>query len=259
MASAGVVLGLMPHFLSYLGPTLSESSILMLERPLLSVLLVIGGPAIYPARSIETYDPFEALKPLPWRHPSVRPAWWVQGSVSLLEYLVAVAAAANVVIICLDLGFKIIVTWKKLDSYLPLIWVILPLFVHFCAETRLYTATVRHPILICRAYAYGPNMGSFCSPAHWFIAETQLCSARPGRDYPTGREEPFHLCIFSVLISLFCVVHQALVVIIFSSLLFIAVNDAIPILIRFASSAFAVQGIGAFEIKGLLAERRRPS
>ena len=43
MASAGVVLGLMPIILANLGPTLAESSILTLERPFLSLLLAIGG------------------------------------------------------------------------------------------------------------------------------------------------------------------------------------------------------------------------
>jgi hypothetical protein len=53
MASAGVVLGLMPIILANLGSTLAETSILTLERPFLSLLLAIGGPSIYPARPFD--------------------------------------------------------------------------------------------------------------------------------------------------------------------------------------------------------------
>jgi hypothetical protein len=62
MASAGVVLGLMPSLLSSLGPTVTESSTLMLERPFLSSLLAIGAPAFYPFGPFDHQDPLEALK-----------------------------------------------------------------------------------------------------------------------------------------------------------------------------------------------------
>lgn len=40
--------------------------------------------------------------------------------ISLLQYLLALAAAVNVVLASLQLGLKTVVTWKKDQSYLPL-------------------------------------------------------------------------------------------------------------------------------------------
>lgn len=113
MASAGVVLGLMPFSLSYLGPTLSESGIVMLQRPILAVLLVFGGPAIYPTRVFKHHDPFEALKVSGERPATATPAIFTESLVRIFEYSFASAAAINVVFACLELGFKTVVSWRK--------------------------------------------------------------------------------------------------------------------------------------------------
>jgi hypothetical protein len=137
MASAGVVLGLMPSLLSSLGPTLSESSMLMLERPFLSSLIAIGAPAFYPFRPFDHQDPLEAFQK-PFRTlPSLPSSCWAHVLISLLQYLLGLAAAVNVVSTSLQLGRKTVVTWNKDQSYLPLTWVILPLAIHLCAMVRL--------------------------------------------------------------------------------------------------------------------------
>ena len=138
MGSAGVVLGLMPSLLSAMGPTLAESSMLMLERPLLSVLLAIGGPAFYPLRPYDHQDPLQVLKEPIRMPPRIFLSCWAQVLISILQYLLALVAAANVVEASLQLGLKTVVTWKKDQSYLPLTWVILPLVVHLCATLMLH-------------------------------------------------------------------------------------------------------------------------
>jgi hypothetical protein len=150
MASAGIILGLMPYLLSYLGPSISESGIVMLRRPFLAVLLVIGGPSIYPARVSEHYDSFEALKPVSWSHTAISPAWRTRAIIAVVEFSIAGIAAANTVIICLELGFKTIITWKKRQTYLPIMWVFLSLFVHLCGTFYLYVAKTRvRTIKVC--------------------------------------------------------------------------------------------------------------
>lgn len=138
MASAGVVLGLMPGLLSSLGPTPAEASTLMLERPFLSFLLAIGGSAFYPFRTSDHQDPLEALKDPFETLPLTPSSWWAHALISLLQYLLALAAAINVVTVSLQLGLKTVVTWDKDASILPLIWVILPLAIHLCAAFRLH-------------------------------------------------------------------------------------------------------------------------
>jgi hypothetical protein len=137
MASAGIVLGLMPGILSTLGPNLAESPMLVFERPLLSLLLALSGPTFCPFPPFDHQDPRQALKQ-PLRSlssiPSSRLALVL---ISLLQYVLAFAAAVNVVTTSLQLGLKTVLTWKKNQSYLPLIWVITPITIHLCATIRL--------------------------------------------------------------------------------------------------------------------------
>ena len=138
MASAGVVLGLMPSLLSSLGPTLAESSMVLLERPFLSFLLALGAPAFYPSRPFDHQDPLDAFKQPSRKLPQIPSSCWAHVLISLLQYLLALAAAVNVVSASLQLGLKTIVTWKKDQSYLPLLWVISPLAIHLCGVARLH-------------------------------------------------------------------------------------------------------------------------
>lgn len=143
MASAVVVLGLMPSLLSSLGPTLAESSTLVLERPFLSLLLALGAPAFYPFRAFDDQHPFEALK-RPFRTlQHISSSRWPHILIRLLLYLVAFAGAVNVVENSLQLGLKTIVTWKKDQSYLPLVWVLLPIAIHLFAAVRLLLVVKR--------------------------------------------------------------------------------------------------------------------
>lgn len=136
MASAGVVLGLMSSLLSFLGPTLVESSTLALERPFLSLLLAIGAPAFYPFRPFGRRDSLQALKQ-PFRlFPQIPLSCWAHVLVCVLQYLLAFAAVINVVTVSLQLGLNTVVTWSKDQSFLPLMWVILSLAIHLCAMVR---------------------------------------------------------------------------------------------------------------------------
>ncbi|KAF7507668.1 hypothetical protein GJ744_010221 [Endocarpon pusillum] len=148
MASAGIVLGLMPSLLSSFGPTLAESSTLVLERPFLSLLLAIGAPAFYPFRAFDDQHPFEALK-RPFRTlQHISSSRWPHVLIKLLQYLLALAGAVNVVETSLQLGMKTVVTWKKDQSYLPLVWVLLPLAIHLFAAIRVLSVVKRvrnHP------------------------------------------------------------------------------------------------------------------
>ena len=137
MACAGVVLGLMPIILANLGPTLAESSILALERPVLSMSLAVGGPSIYPARPFEDYDPLVAINQPPTRFRTFSFTYLSHPAASALQYVAAAAAAVNVITVSLELGMKMIVVWKKPNSFLPLTWILLPILLHVGAVIRL--------------------------------------------------------------------------------------------------------------------------
>ena len=143
MASAAVMLGLMPSLMASFGPTLAESSVLLLERPFLGFVLAIGSPAMYPSRPLESYNPLDTLTQPPMRLPIASHGRKMSVIISLIQLLVAVVAAGNVIATSLELGAKTVVTWKKANSYLPLTWVVLAQFIYMLAVIRLRLLVVR--------------------------------------------------------------------------------------------------------------------
>ena len=143
MASAAVMLGLMPSLMASFGPTLAESSVLLLERPFLGFVLAIGSPAMYPSRPLESYNPLDTLRQPPMRLPIASHGRKMSIIISLIQLVVAVIAAGNVLATSLELGAKTVVTWKKANSYLPLTWVVLALFIYMLAVIRLRLLVVR--------------------------------------------------------------------------------------------------------------------
>ena len=272
MGSAGVILGLTPSLLSFMGPTIPELSVLTLERPLLSALLAFGGPAMWPARGFEQHIPLKATRTVPKLPPLIQSVWWVRYAISAVEYVFAIAAAANVIILCLELGWKTVVTWEKRTPYLPLAWVLLSLFVHVVAALRLRLVRVvcTHADLwqviadlptkslsdgtekaLCRRRA----KSSWISLRDLLVAEIRLCCLRSRQDHVSQQEdqETFFWYNCAIVLSTICTMHQVFGIVIFSSLLFIGVEDIIPVIIRFGVSALVAQYIRVFEISGLLA------
>ncbi|MCJ1266985.1 hypothetical protein MMC22_006870 [Lobaria immixta] len=95
MGSASVALALTPPLLAGLGQSLAEISLLSSQRPVLSVLLALGAPAMFPNRIFEYTHPPDALSYLPGNRgqPRLRPSFSV--AVSILEYLLTASTVSN--------------------------------------------------------------------------------------------------------------------------------------------------------------------
>ena len=93
--SAAVILGIMPTLLATLGPRIAEISLLTTHRPLLSFLLSVGAPAVWPTRIFTYDDPGECLgrgvnRLCVKEQPQTFALW-----LSILEYTVAACAIVN--------------------------------------------------------------------------------------------------------------------------------------------------------------------
>ncbi|MCJ1479392.1 hypothetical protein MMC13_008077 [Lambiella insularis] len=281
MASAGVVLGLMPIILANQGPTLAESSILSMERPLLSILLAIGGPSIYPARPFAYYDPLEAINQAPAGFTNSPDGHLTYFAVSALQYLISLAAAANVIAVSLELGLKTVVVWKKRNPYLPLIWVLLPVVLHVGAAIRLHlfvanAASRRQHRLLnvvkqnerlkpdqrvphSRRYSLRYLLSKTISLYHLFakIVDGEICPCRfrttsklPPLSETKEIDEPYLSYVLALCLPLLSLGHLVVGIMIFSSLLFIGVGDTGSIVLRYCVSALAVQVIRNLEATG---------
>ncbi|KAI0470726.1 hypothetical protein GGR56DRAFT_143073 [Xylariaceae sp. FL0804] len=137
-ASAQVLLGFTPTLLSSLGSTTDELGLLAVVggRPLLSLVLSLGSPSVFLARAFEFRDPAEILRPRPGRYQLPTSSWapapaatsggrhycYYGWAIAAVQYALALAAAANVVALSLQLGVRCVSSFWSDSVYAPLTW-----------------------------------------------------------------------------------------------------------------------------------------
>jgi hypothetical protein len=123
-SSAIVLLGLTPTILGGLSPTLEEKAQMCWESPILGFLCALGAPSSPFSR------PFADLNKMPrsaFGSRIVRPNDLASSALVVIKYLVAMAAAANVLQNSIMLGRQTILSWKCTWAYLEIAWVFLAL------------------------------------------------------------------------------------------------------------------------------------
>jgi hypothetical protein len=132
MASANVVLGLLPTILALLGSTTPELALLSSRRPLLALLLSIGSPTVNPIRTFEYHDPIEALRQ--GRGVVGQNLFCSDHKSRLLvvfELITTGAALANIWTVSLQLGQRTVNTRSCNSIWLEMLWVGLAVIIHF--------------------------------------------------------------------------------------------------------------------------------
>ena len=234
MASAAVLLGIMPFALSVLGSSSEESALLYIiaRRPLLTTLLTAGAPVVVALRPFEYKDPVGILRARENRFYSFKlgPPWVIL----TLEYLVALASVANVVHVTYQLGVGVITMILPDSSYLPGLWAGTGILVHvtgaLCLRSRLRLASVsvNEPILRSEF-----TLSSAKTITVETIPETKLFL---GLSWLTSMSTTFHV-IFGTLA--------------FSSMQFISVRDAFGVIGRYTASVTLCRIILMYELSGL--------
>ena len=197
--SAAVILGILPGLLGSLGARLSEISYLSVHRPILSFLLALGSPAVWPTRMFEYDDPVETVKE--GINKIVMPSWReyprLSACLSAAQYILALASIANMVEISLQLGRKSILAWGCIFGYGPLLWVLLPVVIHLLAAVT-YNIEIRNQRLKFKKLIESNDnskvekqLGKRLSRSQtlklaitaplngsWWVAETTICANR---------------------------------------------------------------------------------
>ncbi|RAQ41716.1 hypothetical protein AFGD_001103 [Aspergillus flavus] len=250
MASAGVILGLLPTMLSMLGSNTVDTAILarVAGRPFLSLCLALGSPAVLPDRPFE-YPNVKALlgadgikKGLTIPKPGGRT--WIL--ISALEYIVALGAVANIVTTCYQLGIQCICNYATEVTAQPLIWAFIVGLVHIGGTIALSLRyrVIRSPV--GETHTVQPN---------WFqrylIREmTPSLYSTPPPDVDEI-EESYLFLLFSWCVSTGAVVHILYGTMVLSSLLLISVQDALALAGRFLASVVCCRAVLAYELAGL--------
>ena len=133
MASAAVALGLMPTILTFLGNSTSETALLSRRRPLLSFLIACGSPAVSPFPTFTYQDPLAGLRAregrlLPQPLSNLTTFWAIV--IIFIEYILVLGATINVLTISIQIGSWTINTLACTQTFLPILWVVLAIFIH---------------------------------------------------------------------------------------------------------------------------------
>ncbi|KAI9851908.1 MAG: hypothetical protein M1824_002447, partial [Vezdaea acicularis] len=249
LSSAFVVLGVTPTILSALGPSVGEISLLSSTVPLLSLFITIGAPAVFPTRILDFDSSDNALK-AGWkipRHEIGGPFWTIT-----LEYLFAAAAAGNVLHNSYQLSVQTVFTPVCNGVLWPFFWTLLPIAIHGLIAigniSKLLLLRVdspheppspsEHPTPQTTPLLKHPTQLYF-SWMDWFTAR-----AIPARRLSFN---PWWYQLLNMLATCLGPIHVIFGVLIFSSLEFICVGDAVGVLGRYAASAIICRVIVVLE------------
>lgn len=133
MASATLLLGLMPTILTFLGSSSPETALLAMRRPFLSLLLACGSPAGNPIATFAYSDPVADLKACEGRLIRRRLSTLTPlqaAAISVAECVLAIGAIANIISVSLYAGLRTINTISCAAYWLPVMWVSLSAVVY---------------------------------------------------------------------------------------------------------------------------------
>lgn len=283
---AVVILGLMPTLLASIGPSVAEISLLSAHRPLLSFLISMGAPAIWPTRIFEYIHPTETLRERrgALRTSQMRP--WPAAMTSLVQYIVAISAMVNIITTSIGLGRKSILAWGCTFTYAPVIYSILSSVIHLLSavsyliarkmaqrrsrveqllaevdnsETRANGEQAARERMQAATSNTSQHRHKLSCSRSWlrdaFLSETIICANRPKPRYPVDMDTaivPRVAVLLAVTAGGMGFVHLTFGIIIFSSLQLISVWDVLNnILWRYVVSSTGCRLLLIMEISGL--------
>lgn len=240
MAATTVLLGLTPTILAALGPTIAEVALLSLRRPFLAGMISLGAPAIYPSRIAVYNDPFKAYESLPGELvvPEIR--GWYAAAVSAMQYLLAAAAAANVLQASYELGIRTSIAWWCEFSYAPLFWSLLTIVIHSTSAIAI------------RIAQNSPNNMSILNRLKQLVSRETTLSAN---EKISGQDKTSFLGPIGIALNLFAgwfsLVHIVFGTVIFAGIVFVSTADAAYLILRYLASGTVCRLLIYFEMGGM--------
>ncbi|KAK6337194.1 hypothetical protein TWF718_009976 [Orbilia javanica] len=259
-----ILLGLAPTTLSVLGPSVAEMALLSIHRPLITLLISLGAPAVFPGRFLQWEDPLRANEPAVGAflvRPLRSPWKWV---VLFLQYLFAVGAVVNVFHAAWRIGTRSIISWACATNYWPVMWVLLSLVIHFCAILSLRAAITKkvqfgqprnvEAGLSRSVDENGQPIEKKGIPGAWIFFSEFTLSANS--EWQVSDLYNIKLGPIPVLLqyvgAFLSVLYLVFGTLIFSSLLFIGLAEAVQLIMRLIASAAICRILVQFEVGGMI-------
>lgn len=242
MASAQVLLGLTPSILASVGPSVYETAPLIASgrRPLLALLLVVGSPAVVADPSFSFRQQLEDLRdPYKWTSPTSlqRP-----GIVIILtEFLVALASIANIGHLSYEIATKSTFSFNTHEAYFQTLWIVMNLASH------LLSAIVYRTAVYIQRTDRNPHTKPWWLIIRWLRLHFSLENEN-GSVHMHLRPSSFSNILFSWFTTILSACNLIFGSLIFSSLLFISVRDAVIIAFRYFASAVLCRILVKYEL-----------
>ena len=240
-AAAGIVLGLLPTILSFAGSSTLETGLLAMRRPFLAFLLSTTSPGSNPLRASQYQNAASLLEISKEGRLQVRVPASYRTLMSLLEYLVALAAVANLITVLYDLSIKSVCSVGTNTYFLPGTWALISTLVHVLGA-------------LCLRLRMNPSLTHADNwRQRWFNQlreEMSLCETHDECTIICRKETVAFLCLqwFS---STLCICNIVFGTAVLSSVLFIGTRDAIQIAARLLASTLIARLVLVFELAGM--------
>ncbi|KAI1409701.1 hypothetical protein F5Y13DRAFT_203105 [Hypoxylon sp. FL1857] len=248
LATAGVVLGLLPTMLSITSSMTNEVGLVALRRPVLGLLLAAGAPSANALRTFQQPEPAQLLlEPSPFRtlYPShLSPS--MQIVVSAVQYLAGLGAVANLAEVSYEVCLRTNVSWATETAYLPALWAFLTVIIHFLGTIAVHLRIkfINHRV---SDSAWGECV-KLCP--HWLKQEVvPIISQRIDRAETRRATWWFLITSWGASIATFWQIIFGTCI--FSGILFISTQDAYLVFARYWISTLCCRLIVMFEFNGM--------
>ncbi|KAM0215965.1 hypothetical protein ACHAQD_008093 [Fusarium lateritium] len=250
LASAAVILGLAPTILQLMSASYLDTAVLAYRRPGLALLLSMASSGVRPLTANE-YDDFITTMGTDPFHTNFgkSQSFWIPTVVSVLEYVIAIAAVANNAYLAYQLSTWAVCTFAPAEDFLPAVWTAAAVALHISGYLA---ARLKISVKGGDERERSDRGGKF-----WHGISTEL-TPTPWQGRLEVKTNDKHNGWFLVLVSVLYVgdALQAFVgTLILSSLVFISVRDSALIVIRLMASALFARGILIYELAGFRTDR----
>ena len=247
MASVQVLLGLTPAILATLGATPQETGMLAViaRRPLLALLLSFASPAVFPLRSSEYTRGIKELNRCHMNRPDCLAR--ADPAIVLLEYLLTVASIANIGELGYRLGAQVVLSLRATAPYFFVLWPFLGAIIHMLGATALRMRT-KVVAQTRESEEQTQHQRKNSSAIESLRSSIQQPGVRNARVNVTILPESLGFFFMSWFTAVGTAVHIIFGTTIFSSMLFVSIDDGCIIIVRLMASVVVCRVILTYEL-----------
>ncbi|RAH48889.1 uncharacterized protein BO95DRAFT_38803 [Aspergillus brunneoviolaceus CBS 621.78] len=245
MASAQVVLGLMPTLLASISPSAHETAMLFVfgDRQLLSFLLMVASPASAVDASGNLHQHVQDLKGSREWLSADSSALLLHHNLAIvvLEFFLAAAAAGNVLVLTYEICLRVIFSFAQQLQWMPGLWVAVGVATHLLMTVALRT----------RVHLRDGRTSNISLPTRvlrWARAQFTASDSSSDATEVQLRDRTVGNVLISWFTGLLAAANTLLGILQFSSMLFISPNDALFIVVRFVASAVVCRVLVKYEL-----------